>query len=99
MYKIGSDIKTTSKYEGIYELLSGDCGGGKGPSSIPLAGDLNLDLDSSTKNTAIFRQDFGGVGNIYSFHPDGHGALRFYGNETVDGEKRGSERESKTRSW
>jgi len=58
-----------------------------------------LKVKKAGKNTVTLQEDFGGVGNLYSFHPDGHGALRFYGNEIVDGEKKGKDREKKTRSW
>ncbi len=58
-----------------------------------------LIIKDLTKNSAMFQQDFGGVGNIYSLHPDGHGALRFYGNEIVNGKKTGKDRESKQSSW
>ena len=27
----------------------------------------------------MFQQDFGGVGNIYTAHPDGSGSTKFYG--------------------
>ena len=38
-----------------------------------------LSIKDLTKNCAVFQEDFGGVGNIYTAHPDGSGATRFYG--------------------
>ena len=57
-----------------------------------------LKIKDINPNTITFQQDFGGVGNIYTNHLDGHGALRFYGNEFVNGKKRGNDREDK-KSW
>lgn len=37
-----------------------------------------LTIKDVTKNTVTFQQDFNGVGNIYTAHPDGGGATRFY---------------------
>ena len=56
-----------------------------------LPGDLTI--KKVGKNTISLQQDFGGVGNIYSLHPDGHGAIRLYGL----GE--GKAKEKKTNSW
>jgi hypothetical protein len=39
----------------------------------------NLIIKDFSKNTVTLQQDFGGVGNIYTAHPDGGGATRFYG--------------------
>ena len=38
-----------------------------------------LTIKDITKNTITLQEDFGGVGNIYTAHPDGGGATRFYG--------------------
>jgi len=38
-----------------------------------------LKIKDITRNSVVLQEDFGGVGNIYTFHPDGHGSLRFYG--------------------
>jgi len=38
-----------------------------------------LTIKDLTKNSAVFQEDFGGVGNIYTAHPDGSGSTRFYG--------------------
>ncbi|MEK6897150.1 MAG: hypothetical protein AABW93_01320 [Nanoarchaeota archaeon] len=38
-----------------------------------------LTIKDLTKNSAVFQEDFGGVGNIYVAHPDGSGSTRFYG--------------------
>jgi hypothetical protein len=70
--------------------------------SVPRVGTTlpgGLAIKSVGKNTLSLNQDFGGVGNIYTAHPDGHGALRFYGNEIVDGKKKGKDREKKQSSW
>ena len=37
-----------------------------------------LMIKDITKNTITLQEDFGGVGNIYTAHPDGGGATRFY---------------------
>ena len=58
-----------------------------------------LKIKDIKDNTVSFQQDFGGVGNIYTFHPDGHGALRFYGNKIVGDDEKGKDREKKLRSW
>ena len=47
------------------------------------------------QNSIVLQEDFGGRGNIYTVHPDGHGPLRFYGNQIVNGKKRGKDREEK----
>ena len=52
-----------------------------------------LEIKKIGKNTIILQEDFGGVGNIYSLHPDGHGSLKFYGLEE------GKKKETKIRSW
>ncbi len=38
-----------------------------------------LTIKDLRKNTIALQEDFGGVGNIYTAHPDGGGATRFYG--------------------
>ena len=38
-----------------------------------------LTIKDLIKNSAVFQEDFGGVGNIYTAHPDGSGSTRFYG--------------------
>ena len=38
-----------------------------------------LKIKDLTKNSAVIQEDFGGVGNIYTAHPDGSGSTRFYG--------------------
>jgi len=53
----------------------------------------NLTVKNVGNNTVSLQQDFGGVGNIYTVHPDGHGAVRFYGL----GE--GKDKDKKTHSW
>lgn len=57
-----------------------------------------LTIKDITKNSVVLQEDFGGVGNIYTAHPDGGGATRFYGNETINGITRGKDRETKE-SW
>jgi len=55
---------------------------------MELAGGLKIkDL---TKNCVVLQEDFVGVGNIYTTHPDGSGATRFYGLG------KGKKRETKT---
>ena len=78
----------TSFYSGKIDILKIGMG---------LPGGLNIkDL---TKNSIVLQGDFGGIGNIYTFHPDGHGSIKFYGNECIDGIKQGKDREKKTTSW
>lgn len=58
-----------------------------------------LKIKDLTSNTVVLQQNFKGVGNIYDFHPDGHGSLKSYGNDIVNGIKQGKKREKKIRSW
>ncbi|MBU1129139.1 MAG: hypothetical protein KJ949_00745 [Nanoarchaeota archaeon] len=52
-----------------------------------------LNIKKVGRNTISLQEDFGGVGNLYTFHPDGHGANRFYGLG------KGKAKEKKTNSW
>ena len=54
-----------------------------------------LAIKDIRKETITLQQDFGGVGNIYTAHPDGNGATRFYGNKIV----KGVERKEKRQLW
>lgn len=38
-----------------------------------------LTIKDLTKNSVVLQEDFGGVGNIYTAHPDGGGSTKFYG--------------------
>lgn len=58
---------------------------------MELAGGLKI--KKVGENTMSLQEDWGGVGNLYTLHPDGHGAIRFYGL----GE--GKAKEKKTGSW
>jgi hypothetical protein len=51
------------------------------PISVGMSLPGGLKIKDITKNSLVLQEDFGGVGNIYTFHPDGHGSLRFYGPE------------------
>ncbi|MBS3112230.1 hypothetical protein J4459_03115 [Candidatus Woesearchaeota archaeon] len=53
-----------------------------GKISVPRVGMAlhgGLTIKDITKNTIILQEDLGGVGKIYTAHPDGGGATRFYG--------------------
>ena len=38
-----------------------------------------LIIKSLTSGSFVLQEDFGGVGNIYTSHPNGNGSTRFYG--------------------
>ena len=94
-YQPVAEINTS----GLYQL----CTGGTHIKMMPLSRGMNLGgglkIKDFNKNTVTLQQDFGDVGDIYTFHPDGHGAHRFYGNEYVNRIKQGKKRETKIRSW
>nr|MBI4157217.1 hypothetical protein [Candidatus Woesearchaeota archaeon] len=76
MYEIRRDgVDRIISYGGLYELLSGNCGGG--PKSTPLSGGIYLDLNKSTKNTTILKEDLGlgELFNIYIHHDRGDGRM------------------------
>jgi len=76
---------------GAVVLYSGDVKISSIKPGVKLCG--GLEIKKVGRNTVTLQEDFGGVGNIYSLHPDGHGSLKFYGLG------KGKDRESKIRSW
>ena len=90
VYQVG-DLESLSS-----TVLYGYGYNGKSSISMPRAGMTlsgGLTIKKVGRNTISLQEDFGGVGNLYTVHPDGHGALRFYGL----GE--GKAKEKKTNSW
>jgi len=86
----GIDGKDRKKY-GIVKGPSIKVGTPKVGISLP----GGLKIKDLTPNSVVLQEDFGGVGNIYTAHPDGSGSTRLYGNEIVNGIKRGKDRETK----
>jgi len=46
-----------------------------------------LTIKKIGKESIILQEDFGGVGNIYTAHPNGNGSTRFYGPKKADGSR------------
>ncbi len=58
-----------------YDLM---CMLGYDPINPYLDGGILLDIDKSTPNTTILREDFGGAGNLYIHHDRGIGRVERY---------------------
>lgn len=46
-----------------------------------------LTIKNVISESVVFQEDLGGVGNIYTAHPNGNGSTRFYGPKKKDGSR------------